>query len=99
MAGIWGDALRRKMRIKYRMDRGFNQGCAIIRGVLQGNMKFNRLAGYGCRFGVIELSFIRVGWGAEAVKVRMTGAAGGYQPGRWVAHLAKPNSDGPGDHT
>jgi hypothetical protein len=59
------------------MGRGFNQGYATIRGVLQGHIKFNSLAGYGCRFGVIELSFVRVDGDvnvdgdAEAVKVRM----------------------------
>jgi hypothetical protein len=40
-------------------------------------MKFNRLAGYGCRFGVIELSLVRVNGDEQAVKVRIEiGAAG-----------------------
>src|SRR5258708_16755566 len=76
MAGMGSDAFRRGMRTKYRMGRSFNQGYAAIRGVLQGHIKFNSLAGYGCRFGVIELSFARVDGDAEAVKGRMTGDFG-----------------------
>jgi hypothetical protein len=54
-------------------------------------MKFSRLAGYGCRFGVIELSFVRVDGDAEAVKVRMTGDFGFGGNSRTFTPPSSPN--------
>jgi hypothetical protein len=90
MAGIWSDALKRKMRMKYRMAEVSTKGTQPFEESFRGSIKFNRLAGYGCRFGVIELSFVRVDGDAEAVKVRMMGDFGFGGNGRTFTPPSSP---------